>query len=225
MKLQTSGSTKRSRPVECSSVEQRTRRQLLRRIGFGSLGLGLSMLMRKDGRGAAFDRPARAKSCIMIFLFGGPSQLDTWNMKPLSPVEYRGEFQPIETSAPGVEWCEHLPGSARMAHRVAVVRSLSMTGRGIGDHHAMGITPEDLMWTDRIGPPPKPARRRRTAPVVLMRRLGRSRRNPSNRVSANRSFLHQSLSACGEFKERRGRASQRRLTPGSQLIPLSQLFS
>ena len=126
----------RYRPAECSPVEQRTRRQLLRRIGFGSLGLGLSTLLRKDAQGAAPGRPARAKSCIMIFLFGGPSQLDTWDMKPLSPVEYRGEFQPIATSAPGVEWCEHLPRSARMAHHVAVVRSLSMTGRGIGDHHA-----------------------------------------------------------------------------------------
>lgn len=70
MKSFTSGSTMRYRPAECSPVEQRTRRQLLRRIGFGSLGLGLSTLLRKDGRGATPGRPARAKSCIMIFLFG-----------------------------------------------------------------------------------------------------------------------------------------------------------
>jgi len=78
----------------------------------------------------------RAKQCIMIFLFGGPSQIDTWDMKPQSPMEFRGEFHPIATTVPGIEFCEHLPRTARWAHRLAVIRSLTMTGRSIGDHHA-----------------------------------------------------------------------------------------
>ena len=146
MKTFAPDSTVGYRGVECSPIETSTRRQLLRRIGFGSLGLGLPTLLRKDAQGATPGRTARAKSCIMIFLFGGPSQLETWDMKPLSPVEYRGEFQPIATSAPGVDWCEHLPRSARLAHHVAVVRSLSMTGRAIGDLSAFA---EILAIADR----------------------------------------------------------------------------
>jgi hypothetical protein len=72
----------------------------------------------------------------MIFLFGGPSQIDTWDMKPDAPAEYRGEFQVIPTAVPGITCCEHLPRTARLAQHLAVIRSLTMTGRSIGDHHA-----------------------------------------------------------------------------------------
>lgn len=150
----------RPRGIERIPPANWTRRQLLRRIGFGSLGLGLPTLLQNEARAANRRLPARAKSCIMIFLFGGPSQLETWDMKPLAPAEYRGEFQPIATSTPGVEWCEHLPRSARMAHHVAVVRSLSMTGRGIGDHHAdtfyilTGQKPDRSFFVDGINRKP-----------------------------------------------------------------------
>jgi hypothetical protein len=78
----------------------------------------------------------RARSAIMIWLSGGASHIDTWDMKPDAPVEYRGPFQPIVTSAPGIRVCEHLPLLARQAHHLAVVRSLGDHGRGTGDHHA-----------------------------------------------------------------------------------------
>ena len=63
----------------------------------------------------------------MIVLAGGASHIDTWDMKPEAPSEIRGEFQPIETSAPGVRLCEHLPLTARHAHRLAVVNSVDGT--------------------------------------------------------------------------------------------------
>jgi hypothetical protein len=81
-------------------------------------------------------RPRPAKSAIMIWLSGGASHLDTWDMKPGAPAEYRGLFRPMATSAPGVLLCEHLPHLAQQAHHLAIVRSLGDHGRGTGDHHA-----------------------------------------------------------------------------------------
>lgn len=66
-----------------------------------------------------------AKRCILIFMWGGPSQLDTWDLKPEAPAEVRGEFKPIETSAPGVLISEHFPRLAKWAHRYAIIRSLT----------------------------------------------------------------------------------------------------
>jgi uncharacterized protein (DUF1501 family) len=77
-----------------------------------------------------------AKSTIMIWLSGGASHIDTWDMKPDAPAEYRGSFRPMRTSAPGILLCEHLPHLARQAHHLAIVRSLGDHGRGTGDHHA-----------------------------------------------------------------------------------------
>src|SRR5437763_10971585 len=110
-----------------------TRRQLVQGLGFGALGLGLPDLLRLQ---AAPVR--RAKSCIIIWLFGGPSHVDIWDMKPDAPDGYRGEFKPVATSVPGIRLCEHLPRTARHAHHLALVRSVTMSGRAIGDgdHHA-----------------------------------------------------------------------------------------
>ena len=118
-----------------------TRRQFVRGIGFGMLGVSLPELLRHASAAEPVVKPVvsgwgRAKRCIMIFLFGGPSQIDTWDMKPNAAAEYRGEFQPIATAVPGITCCEHLPRTARLAHHLAVIRSVTMTGLSIGDHHA-----------------------------------------------------------------------------------------
>ncbi len=115
-----------------------TRRQFVRGLGFGMLGLGLPDVLRLQAQARTGRRTGKAKSCILIFLFGGPSQLDTWDLKPDAPVEYRGEFKPIATTVPGIRVCEHLPRTARVAQHMALVRSLTMSGRviGNGDHHA-----------------------------------------------------------------------------------------
>jgi len=66
----------------------------------------------------------KAKACIMIFNYGGPSHLDTWDLKPDAPLEIRGEFRPIATTVPGISITEHLPRLARMADRYAIIRSV-----------------------------------------------------------------------------------------------------
>src|SRR5262245_40712250 len=77
----------------------------------------------------------RARSTILFFLCGGASHIDTWDLKPDAPEEYRGPFRPIATSARGVRLCEHLPLLARQAHRLAVVNSVGATVN-THDHHA-----------------------------------------------------------------------------------------
>jgi hypothetical protein len=106
-----------------------SRRELLRAGGLGVLGLALPDLLR--GRaGAAPARGApptfgRAKSCLIVFLNGGASHHDTFDMKPDAPEEIRGEFRPIATNVPGTRVCEHLPLLSRHFDKFTVVRSLS----------------------------------------------------------------------------------------------------
>jgi hypothetical protein len=86
---------------------------------------------------SAAARPPRrqARSTILFFLCGGASHIDTWDMKPDAPAEYRGPFRPIATTAAGLRLCEHLPLLARQAHHLAVVRSVKGTVN-TNDHHA-----------------------------------------------------------------------------------------
>jgi hypothetical protein len=79
------------------------------------------MLRQRAGAGSA---GTSGKSAIMIYLPGGPSHIDTYDLKPAAPVEIRGEFKPIPTNVPGVQICEHFPLQARMWDKLAVVRSL-----------------------------------------------------------------------------------------------------
>ena len=95
------------------------RRTFLVAGGLGFFGLNLA----DAAAYAAGDRPPRgrrrAKSTILIWLSGGASHIDTWDMKPDAPAEYRGPFRPVATSAPGIALCEHLPHLARQAHHLA----------------------------------------------------------------------------------------------------------
>jgi hypothetical protein len=85
--------------------------------------------------GSAPGAAGRAKSTILFFLCGGASHLDMWDLKPEAPAEYRGPFQPIATSAPGVRLSEHLPLLAKQAHHLALVNSVGSTVN-TNDHHA-----------------------------------------------------------------------------------------
>ena len=69
------------------------------------------------------------KSCIFLNLYGGPSQIDIWDMKPDAPVEYRGEFQPAATSVPGLQLVEHLPRMAKLAQHFSLIRTLHHQNR------------------------------------------------------------------------------------------------
>ncbi len=73
-------------------------------------------------RGGSFGR---AKSCILLFMWGGPAHQDTWDLKPEAPVEIRGEFRPISTVVPGIEIGEHFPLLARRTDKLAIVRSMT----------------------------------------------------------------------------------------------------
>ena len=96
------------------------RREFLQ-VGFsGFLGLGMPALLASRARGA--NSTGRAKSVILVFQTGGPSHLDTFDMKPDAPVGIRGEFKPIATNVPGIHFSEHLPLLARHADKLAIVR-------------------------------------------------------------------------------------------------------
>lgn len=117
------------------------RRAFLVAGGLGWLGTALGRVGSGSGIVEAAGSAARpvgrkiARSTIMIFLSGGASHIDMWDMKPQAPQEYRGLFQPVPTTAPGIELCEHLPFLAGQAHHLAVIRSHGDFGRGTGDHH------------------------------------------------------------------------------------------
>src|SRR5262249_44486122 len=67
----------------------------------------------------------RAKRCILVYLLGGPPQIDMWDMKPQAPVEIRGPFKPIASAVPGMQFCEHLPRLAGEAKELAILRSVT----------------------------------------------------------------------------------------------------
>jgi hypothetical protein len=126
-----------------------------RRQFLGGAIAGLGELLRLQ---AAAAQPARAESCILIFLNGGMSHLDTLDPKPNQPAEIRGEFGTISTSAPGIRLTEHLPRLARQAHRLTIIRSVGFDGR-LGNHspacyHMM--TGQEPVGDDAVLAPPKP---------------------------------------------------------------------
>src|SRR4051812_9885903 len=99
-----------------------TRRGLLR---FGGGALTLGGLWRAQAAAPTVPAVHPIRSCILVFFYGGPSHLDTFDLKPNAPAEVRGEFQSIATTVPGVRVCEHLPRMARVMDRVAQIRSVT----------------------------------------------------------------------------------------------------
>src|SRR5688572_2372596 len=112
------------------AVAMLTRRRLLQ-FGAGSyLGLNLGGLWRAQAANRAPSPTGKPiQSCILIFYYGGPSHLDTYDLKPGAPAEVRGEFKPIATSVAGVQICEHLPRMASLMHKVALIRSMTHMAR------------------------------------------------------------------------------------------------
>lgn len=107
-----------------------TRREMLRIGGLSTLGLSLPALLKAQEQPpppGIIDDPTfgRAKNIIYVWLQGGPPQHETFDPKPDAPVEIRGPFNPIQTNVPGIEFCELLPRTARIADKLAVVRSLA----------------------------------------------------------------------------------------------------
>ena len=109
----------------CSSF---SRREFLRVGGLAVGGLSLPTLLAKPA-----GAKSRAKSCLLIFMDGGPSHLEMWDLKPGAPAEIRGEFGTIRSSVPGVTVGELLPLTSREMHHFAQVRSVH---HGVNDHNA-----------------------------------------------------------------------------------------
>jgi hypothetical protein len=101
------------------------RRELLQLGCAGSLGVGLTGLTGSSARASSASTFGRAKNVIYLFLAGGPSQYETFDPKPDAPAEIRGVFRPIDTSVPGIRFCELLPRIAGLAHKLSVVRSMA----------------------------------------------------------------------------------------------------
>jgi hypothetical protein len=101
------------------------RREFLRAGAVPLVGLGLPQLLHARAAAQTAAIKAKAKACILLFMWGGPAHQDTWDMKPNALAEYRGEFKPIKTNVPGIHICEHLPLLAQRADKLAIIRSMS----------------------------------------------------------------------------------------------------
>src|SRR5262245_22945718 len=121
-----------------------SRREFLQIGGLGAAGLALPDLFRARARGA--PPPAQgsglARSTILLFMGGGPPQMDTFDLKPDAPAGVRGEFPPTATSVPGTQISSLLPALARQAHRYAIVRTVSdeYTGGAHGQSVYLALT-------------------------------------------------------------------------------------
>jgi uncharacterized protein (DUF1501 family) len=116
-----------------------SRRDVLHVGGLGALGLTLPALLggRAQAAGKPLIRPSggKAKSCILLFLMGGPPQHSTWDPKPDAPADVRGEIGPINTNVPGIQFGELMPRLATMADKLCVLRAVST---GDNAHSASG---------------------------------------------------------------------------------------
>jgi Protein of unknown function (DUF1501) len=118
-----------------------TRRDFLHAGSIATLGLTLPAFLRAK---EAAKVPDNDVNCIMLFLLGGPSHIDTWDMKPKAPAEVRGPFKPIKTSASGIEISEIFPKMAQHADKFSLVRSVYHTATAVHD------TGHQMMQTGRL---------------------------------------------------------------------------
>src|SRR5436305_1454401 len=106
-----------------------SRRDFLKVGALSVGGLTVADLLRLRAGGAAFPGSAD-KAIIMVYLNGGPSHIDLYDLKPEAPVEYRGELRPIKTNVPGMEICELMPLQAKIADKLAVIRNMKFQQQG-----------------------------------------------------------------------------------------------
>lgn len=120
------------------------RRQWLQ-LGIGGLACGsfTELLRMRDLHAAELPNGKKPSSCILIWMDGGPTHLETFDLKPEAPSEIRGEFQPIETNVSGIRICEYMPKLAKIADKYAIVRSVchNQGNHGAGNHYMMTGAP------------------------------------------------------------------------------------
>jgi Protein of unknown function (DUF1501) len=132
--------------TNCSGVSRRDCLQLgLKAV----LGGGLAHALRLRATAAAETKAPAAKSCILIWLDGGPTHYETFDPKPAAPKEFRGEFDAIKTRLPGVYFSQHMQRLAAIAHRLAVVRSIrhDQGNHGAGNHYMMTGAPPRIPFS------------------------------------------------------------------------------
>jgi hypothetical protein len=129
-------------------------------------GLTLADVLRLKAQGAV-DAGASGKAIIMVYLNGGPSHIDLYDMKPEAPVEYRGEFKPIKTNVSGMHLCELLPLQAKIADKLAIIRNMKFLQQGHtppelysgfldGKRPSIGSVVSKLRTTPASAPPCRP---------------------------------------------------------------------
>jgi hypothetical protein len=136
--------------ARCDGV---TRRDCVRFAGLSLFGLALPDLFRLRAV-AARESTSRAKSCILLWLDGGPSHLEMFDLKPNAPAEVRGPFQPIATKVPGIQISELLPQSAAITDKIAIVRSLTspLGEHGLANHYLLtGYKPSPVLQYPSYG--------------------------------------------------------------------------
>jgi hypothetical protein len=129
-----------------------TRREWLQAGYAGALGLGLPAVLASQARAGRASTAKRAKSVIVIWLTGAPSQIDTFDLKPDAPAGIRGEFKPIATNVSGVQICEHLPRLAARADKYVLVRSLAHKENNhlVATHHVLTGHQQPGAFFDKI---------------------------------------------------------------------------
>lgn len=119
-----------------------SRRELIWAGALSACGVSLADVLRFEAQ-AAPDERGRPKSVILLWLWGGPSHVDSFDMKPQAPVEYRGPYAPVSTTVPGLQICEMFPQLAKRAHRYSILRSLHHTSGDHGIAGTIGLTGSD----------------------------------------------------------------------------------
>jgi uncharacterized protein (DUF1501 family) len=148
------------------------RRDFLRLGTASAFGLGLSLpeILHRQARAAEKGQQTRDVSLIYLFLKGGLSTIDTWDLKPDAPAEFRGEFNPIATKVPGIQIGEHVPRIAGQMDRFSLVRSFRHhdSGHGASDHYMLtGYFPQA-----GFNPGLKPNNQRPAFGSIIARKLG-----------------------------------------------------
>lgn len=127
--------------LNSTQVPSSGRRALLQAGALGAVGIALPDLLRVEAAGKTTN--AKAKSVILLWLWGGPSHLDTFDLKPKAPLEYRGPYSPIDTAIRGVQIGELFPQIAKRADKLAVLRSIHTSSNDHGIAGTVGLTGSD----------------------------------------------------------------------------------
>jgi hypothetical protein len=131
-----------------------SRRNFLRVGALGIGGLTLADVLRMQASAADTAQPVKKKAVILLYLAGGPSHIDMYDLKPEAPSEIRGEFRPVKTNVPGIDISEHLPHQAKIMDKLALVRSAFHTnaGHGMGSQWMMTGWQPTIEVNDNIYP-------------------------------------------------------------------------